>query len=62
MLADLGATVVKVERPGTGDDTRQWGPPWTATTSAYFDSANRSKESVEWILPTPPIMGSPWIS
>jgi crotonobetainyl-CoA:carnitine CoA-transferase CaiB-like acyl-CoA transferase len=46
-LADLGATVVKVERPGVGDDTRYWGPPWTSTTSAYFDSANRSKESIE---------------
>jgi formyl-CoA transferase len=45
-LADLGATVVKVERPGTGDDTRHWGPPWTATTSAYFESANRSKQSI----------------
>ena len=53
MLADLGATVVKVERPGTGDDTRQWGPPWTATTSAYFDCANRSKESVELDLDDP---------
>jgi crotonobetainyl-CoA:carnitine CoA-transferase CaiB-like acyl-CoA transferase len=46
-LADLGATVVKVERPGVGDDTRHWGPPWTSSTSAYFDSANRSKESIE---------------
>ncbi len=45
-LADLGATVVKVERPGVGDDTRHWGPPWTATTSAYFESANRSKQSI----------------
>lgn len=53
MLADLGATVVKVERPGTGDDTRQWGPPWTATASTYFDSANRSKESVELDLNDP---------
>lgn len=46
MLADLGARVVKVERPGTGDDTRTWGPPWTARASAYFESCNRSKESV----------------
>ena len=53
MLADLGATVVKVERPGTGDDTRHWGPPWTSTTSAYFDCANRSKESVELDLDDP---------
>jgi len=47
MLADLGATVVKVERPGLGDDTRHWGPPWTGTSSSYFECANRSKESVE---------------
>src|SRR5688500_9519306 len=46
MLADLGATVVKVERPGAGDDTRSWGPPWTATSSSYFESANRSKRSI----------------
>lgn len=46
-LADLGATVVKVERPGTGDDTRHWGPPWTESSSSYFESANRSKMSVE---------------
>lgn len=47
MLADLGATVIKVERSGAGDDTRHWGPPWTATTSAYFECANRSKQSIE---------------
>jgi formyl-CoA transferase len=45
-LADLGATVIKVERPGSGDDTRAWGPPWTATSSSYFESVNRSKLSV----------------
>ena len=46
MLADLGARVIKVERPGLGDDTRQWGPPWAGSTSSYFESANRSKESI----------------
>lgn len=46
MLADLGARVVKVERPGTGDDTRHFGPPWAGSSSAYFESANRSKESI----------------
>jgi formyl-CoA transferase len=46
-LADLGATVVKVERPGAGDETRSWGPPWTADgTAAYFDGLNRGKRSV----------------
>lgn len=45
-LADLGATVIKVERPGRGDDTRSWGPPWTARSSAYFECVNRSKRSV----------------
>lgn len=45
-LADLGARVIKVERPGSGDDTRQWGPPFSATGSTYFDSVNRNKESV----------------
>ncbi|GAB3866497.1 CoA transferase [Nocardioides maradonensis] len=53
MLADLGATVVKVERPGTGDDTRHWGPPWTDNASSYFESANRSKQSVELDLDDP---------
>ncbi|HET6502647.1 MAG TPA: CoA transferase [Amycolatopsis sp.] len=47
MLADLGATVVKIERPGTGDDTRSWGPPYAATGAAtYFLAANRNKDSV----------------
>jgi formyl-CoA transferase len=46
-LADLGAVVVKVERPGAGDDTRHWGPPWTGSSSSYFECANRSKKSVE---------------
>jgi crotonobetainyl-CoA:carnitine CoA-transferase CaiB-like acyl-CoA transferase len=52
-LADLGADVLKVERPGAGDDTRSWGPPWAAGPdgaptgeSAYFLSANRGKRSV----------------
>ncbi|MFD1214289.1 CaiB/BaiF CoA transferase family protein [Arthrobacter sp. GCM10027362] len=45
-LADLGARVVKVERPGTGDDTRSWGPPFSATGATYFESVNRNKESV----------------
>ncbi|MFZ2503338.1 MAG: CoA transferase, partial [Nocardioides sp.] len=54
MLADLGAEVVKVERPGTGDDTRAWGPPWTTqsggTSASYFECVNRSKRSVAWDL------------
>ncbi|MEB7503699.1 CoA transferase [Arthrobacter koreensis] len=45
-LADLGARVIKVERPGTGDDTRSWGPPWSGTGATYFESVNRNKESV----------------
>ncbi|CAG7844188.1 Acetyl-CoA:oxalate CoA-transferase [Pseudoclavibacter triregionum] len=45
-LADLGARVVKVERPGSGDDTRSWGPPFSPTGATYFESVNRNKESV----------------
>jgi len=52
-LADLGAEVIKVERPGSGDDTRAWGPPWTETGSSYFACANRSKRSLELDLRDP---------
>ncbi|MEJ7776329.1 MAG: CaiB/BaiF CoA-transferase family protein [Sphingomicrobium sp.] len=49
LLADLGADVVKVEKPGSGDDTRHWGPPWHGRdgerVAAYFLSANRGKKS-----------------
>jgi len=47
LLADLGADVVKVERPGAGDDTRSWGPPWSAGhESTYFLGVNRNKRSL----------------
>jgi formyl-CoA transferase len=46
LLADLGADVIKVERPGAGDDTRCWGPPWAGTESAYYLSLNRNKRSI----------------
>lgn len=52
-LADLGADVIKVERPGVGDDTRGWGPPWIndaqgkpGTDSTYYAAANRGKRSI----------------
>lgn len=47
VLADLGAEVTKIERPGVGDDTRAWGPPYDdAGTSTYFQSVNRNKRSI----------------
>jgi len=49
LLADLGAEVIKIERPGAGDDTRHWGPPWHGEgdkrVAAYFLSCNRGKKS-----------------
>jgi formyl-CoA transferase len=45
-LGDLGAEVVKVEQPGTGDDTRGWGPPFTGGESAYYLCINRNKKSI----------------
>jgi crotonobetainyl-CoA:carnitine CoA-transferase CaiB-like acyl-CoA transferase len=52
-LGDLGADVVKVERPGVGDDTRHWGPPFAGDDAAYFLSLNRNKRSVELDLTSP---------
>jgi crotonobetainyl-CoA:carnitine CoA-transferase CaiB-like acyl-CoA transferase len=52
-LADLGARVIKVERPGTGDDTRQWDPPSSKTGATYFESVNRNKESITLDLTDP---------
>ncbi|XP_040978574.1 succinate--hydroxymethylglutarate CoA-transferase isoform X2 [Aquila chrysaetos chrysaetos] len=46
ILGDLGAEVIKVERPGAGDDTRAWGPPFAGTESVYFLSVNRNKKSI----------------
>ncbi|NXB83312.1 SUCHY transferase, partial [Vidua chalybeata] len=43
-LEDLGAEVMKVERPGAGDDTRAWGPPFAGTETVYFLSVNRNKK------------------
>ncbi len=60
LLGDYGADVVKVERPGVGDDTRHWGPPWleqqdagAGHESAYFLAANRNKRSLAADLSTP---------
>src|SRR5258708_3499663 len=59
-LADLGAEVIKVERPGAGDDSRAFGPPWVkdrdgrdSKDSAYFTSANRGKKSITINISTP---------
>lgn len=60
ILADLGAEVIKIERPGSGDDTRGWGPPYLkdrdgrdTQEAAYFLSANRGKKSVTLDIATP---------
>lgn len=60
ILADLGADVVKIERPGVGDDTRGWGPPFLkdadghdTTQSTYFTACNRNKRSVTVDMATP---------
>jgi formyl-CoA transferase len=57
LLADLGAEVIKIERPGSGDDTRHWGPPWHGEgerrVSAYFLSCNRGKKSAAIDLAQP---------
>lgn len=54
MLADLGARVVKIERPGGGDDTRAWGPPYASSgMTTYFEAANRGKSSIALDLTLP---------
>ena len=54
LLGDMGAEVIKVERPGAGDDTRMWGPPYTASgQSTYFAGVNRNKTTVGVDLSTP---------
>ena len=60
MLADLGAEVIKIERPDCGDDTRQWGPPWLqdddgkdTSEAAYYLSTNRGKHSLTLDISTP---------
>ncbi len=60
LLGDYGADVIKVERPGGGDDTRSWGPPYVVGDeglptgeSAYYLSANRNKRSVAIDISTP---------
>lgn len=53
VLGDLGADVIKVERPGEGDETRGWGPPFADGESAYFLSVNRNKRSIALDLSRP---------
>src|SRR5437762_13538762 len=53
VLGDLGAEVIKVERPGSGDETRAWGPPYLGPLSAYFLSCNRNKKGITLDLARP---------
>ena len=54
MLGDMGADVIKIEPPGTGDDTRGWGPPFVGGEAAYFLGVNRNKRSLTLNLAVKP--------
>src|SRR5205814_1386819 len=57
MMGDMGAEIIKIEDPGQGDDTRQWGPPFQSSAngseSTYFLAVNRGKKSITLNLKTP---------
>src|SRR5881397_4158302 len=53
VLGDLGADVIKLERPGAGDETRGWGPPFAGELSAYYLSCNRNKRAITLDLGKP---------
>src|SRR5687768_6311661 len=53
MLGDMGAEIIKVEPPETGDDTRGWGPPFAAGEAAYFLGINRNKRSITLNMAVP---------
>src|SRR5215470_14025381 len=53
MLGDMGAEVIKIEPPGTGDDTRSWGPPFAGGEAAYFLGVNRNKRSLTLNMAVP---------
>src|SRR3954465_6815489 len=57
LLGDLGADVIKVERPDGGDDTRAWGPPWRDGVSTYYLALNRNKRSIALDLKDPQALG-----
>src|SRR5262249_9084154 len=54
LLGDMGAGIIKIERPGQGDDARAWGPPFLDGESLWFLSVNRNKQSVALDYSTPP--------
>ncbi|MEV4947691.1 CoA transferase [Streptomyces sp. NPDC053755] len=58
LLADLGADVIKIERPGSGDDTRAWGPPFADGEATYFLGVNRNKRSIALDLTDPTDLGT----